>query len=247
VPILAAQQLFVRSQELERSVATLRRHELLIQTLFGKMEDERRDERQRIAGDLHDDVLQSLTKIWMLGSIIDRELPDSSPGKADVAELRGVADMSIDSLRKILHELRESPLGRGGLLGTLESLVRDLRLETKVRIELDVPAQLQMPARAQLIAYQVAREALLNSIHHADASLIRVGVSTENGELRLLIRDDGRGFSVDDVDARYHFGLGLMRERIRMVRGRLRIEAGREKGTTVDATIPLSGHPPKSS
>jgi signal transduction histidine kinase len=243
VPILAARQLFVRSQELERLAAMLRRHDLLIQSLFHRMEDERRDERQRIAGDLHDDVLQSLTKIWMLGSLIDKELPESSPGRPDVVELREVADASIDSLRQILHELRESPLGRGGLLPTLESLVRDLRLETKIRIELQVPSQApHIPPAIQLAAYQVAREALLNSIRHAEASLVRVGVSVRNGELNVSIRDDGRGFSAERVDSGHHFGLGLMRERVQMVGGCLTIDDAGGQGTRVLAKMPLAEH-----
>jgi signal transduction histidine kinase len=93
----------------------------------------------------------------------------------------------------------------------------------------------------QTTCFRIAQEAITNAVRHAMSTQIRVELSHENGNLRLQIRDNGRGFDAESEQAQTT-GLGLvgMKERAALVGGRARITAPRGKGTTVDVTLPLT-------
>jgi signal transduction histidine kinase len=199
--------------------------------------DERRDERLTIAAELHDNILQSMTKIWMLGRLLHKEVEIDSQAGRDVEELIELSDASIRELRHLMSEMRESPLGRGGLGPTLNLLVRDLRLEAGVAIELDCPRHLDLLPGVQLAVYQVAREALINAVKHADAQRISVRVAVQGDQLRLTVSDDGLGFDSSKPMSPLHFGLVLMSERARTAGGSLEVSSSPGKGTNVSMTI----------
>ena len=90
----------------------------------------------------------------------------------------------------------------------------------------------------QLLAYQVAREALRNALRHSNASVIKVDVSDREGDLRISVEDDGVGFDPDSINTHVHFGLGLIRERVELVGGVLQIESMRGQGTLIVAKLP---------
>ena len=208
-----------------------------MEQLLDRMIDERRDERLRIASDLHDNVLQSLLRIWLLSQVLKRDEGKKPPDTRDIQDLFELADESIHSLRSLMREMRESPLARGGLLPTLDNLVRDLRLDWEARIQLELPTHEDLSPSDQVILYQVAREALMNAIKHANAASIQVAVK-EGPPPEIAVSDDGIGFNPGDVDESQHFGLGLMRERIRHSGGRLEIRSTPGKGTEIRARLP---------
>jgi signal transduction histidine kinase len=238
VPILVAQQMLIRTQELERLAEDLRGRERLMQGLFDRVIDERRDERLRISGELHDTVLQSLTKIWMLGSLLKRQAQATPQAAADIRELVGLADRSIEELRRLMQQMRRSPIGTRGLVPTLDGLIRDLRLDWKTRIDLEAPLNLELPPETEVVAYQVAREALLNSLKHADASLISVRLEACRGGLRVQVDDNGRGFDPNQRPP-LHFGLQLLEERVATYGGSWDLESGHGQGTHLRVTLPM--------
>jgi signal transduction histidine kinase len=237
VPIVAAQQMLLRTQKLQALTTDLRKREQLMQSLIDSVLDERRDERQRIAGELHDSVLQQLIKLGMIATQLRKQLDPHSATYGDVEELVQVSDDSVLELRGLMEEIRKSPLGRGGLLPTLDGLVRDLRLEWQQKIFLSTPAEIEAPARAQVTAYQVAREGLTNALKHAEATAIWVHVDASVNSLLVEVQDDGIGF---DLNARpsLHFGLRLLQERIEACGGTLSLESQRGNGTRLRAAIP---------
>lgn len=232
VPILVARQSLMRAQELEALTSRLQNRERLMEQLLDRMVDERKDERLRIASDLHDNVLQSMIRIWLLSQVLKKTGDHQRADPRDVDELFMLADDSIHSLRSLMREMRESPLGRGGLLPTLEGLVRDLRLDWGARIEFHAPPRLELPPTDQVVLYQVAREALMNAIKHAHASTIRVTLE-QGPSAAVEVEDDGIGFDPRSVDESTHFGLGLMRERVRHAGGRLQIRSTPGRGTLI--------------
>jgi signal transduction histidine kinase len=242
VPIATAQQMLVRGQRLQALTNELRNRERLLERLSERVVDERRDERLRIASDLHDQVLQCLIKIAMSARLVERALPDGSPGRDDLDELLNDTAFSVEELRRVIHDLHGSPLGRGGLSPTLRGLARDLQLDWGVRIRVDAPDDLNLAADTQTIVYQIARECLLNSLKHAKASeiVIRLG-ETEDG-VYLEVEDNGIGFDVNAVDPSRNFGLGLMNERVRMANGSQTIRSQAGHGTVILTRIPAKGH-----
>jgi signal transduction histidine kinase len=238
VPIFVARQMLIRGQQLDVLNRKLIGRERLMEQLLDRAVDERRDERLRIASDLHDNMLQSLTKVWMLGQVLRREIPFQSAVAHDVEDLVGVTDESMNSLRELMREMRESPLGRAGLIPTLENLIRDLRLDWGMRIGFSQPAGLDLSPETQVALYQVAREALINALKHADARRIHVSLENTGESVVLLVEDDGCGFDPSDVDSTLHFGLGVMQERIFRAGGTLRIDSKLGYGTSVSARVP---------
>jgi signal transduction histidine kinase len=240
VPILVARQMLIRGQAIDALAEKLRKRDQLLKNLSDRILDERRDERLRVAGELHDETLQNLTQLWLLSSLL-KTRNAGSPQSDHLGELVAASEASIDSLRHIIRDLRESPLGRVGLIATVESLVSNARLDWRTKIELDAPATLELPADSQLVVYQVAREALMNALKHSQATLIKMKLYIESGQLMLNVEDNGVGFRPELVDSSVHFGLALMQERVHGFDGQVQIETSPKKGTRVTATFPLEG------
>ena len=121
----------------------------------------------------------------------------------------------------------------------MELLAKHLETLTAARFELlveDIPGS----PMVQLISYHVVREALMNAVRHADASVIRVQAMVRDGFVRLVIEDDGVGFNhVRLVGVSSHFGLSLTRERVELVGGVLHLESTTGRGTRVVARLPI--------
>jgi signal transduction histidine kinase len=236
IPTLVARQMLIRGQSLELMAQELRDSERLLKRLVDRAVDERHDERLRIASDLHDDVLQALTRLWFLAKILERQgLPDSP----ELHELVDGSEMSIESLRKVIHDLNKSPLGRGGLVPTLRQLARDLQLEWKTRVRLEAPSKLNLDAQRQVLAYQVTREAILNALKHSGGTEVRVLVAQDPDAVVLTVEDDGIGFEIERVNQASHFGLDLMKQRVQRAGGEIRIQSELRVGTRLMARIPL--------
>jgi signal transduction histidine kinase len=241
VPLLVAHVALVRAEKLFGMARTLQDRERLLELLSNRMVEERRDERLRIASDLHDDVLQDITRIWMQAGFARQQCEDQGDLARDLHQLVDDSQRTLDSLRSVISDLKQSPLGRGGLIQTVDQLVRDLRLDWGKRVEfysgnLD-PSELSPDT--QLAAYQVVREGLVNALKHSQASSIEVEIGMTHAFLRVTIRDDGIGFDPAEVDTSSHFGLGLMQERLRLLGTLLSIRTHPGGGCELEANLPI--------
>jgi signal transduction histidine kinase len=241
VPLVAAYRAFVRAERMEQLARRLQDRERLLEVFSDRMVDERKDERLRIASDLHDDILQSLIRVGQLAYFLRQEAPPGTQAAEDAEELKRLSDETNQALRCVLGDLRRSPLGRGGLVRTLKQLVRDLQFESRIPIQLDIRGESELSPEVQVVLYQTAKEGLVNSLKHAHPSKVAVFLKTLPTLAELCIEDDGVGFDPTAVDETTHFGLGLLRERVEKSAGQLTVESAPEKGTRLRATIPLKG------
>lgn len=237
VPILVARQMLIRGQAIETLAEELRNRDRLLRKVSDRIVEERRDERLRVAGDLHDGMLQELTRAWFLSQLTQRKSEECSSASDDLRELGTSLERSIESLRLTIRDLKESSLGRGGLLPTIDSLVRDARLDWRAKINLHVPTTLEVSTETQIVVYQVAREALLNALKHGQSSKIWVRLYKELEKLILEVEDDGIGFRPELTDSAMHFGIGLMQERVRASGGHIEIQSTAQ-GSSVKAVFP---------
>jgi signal transduction histidine kinase len=241
VPLLVAHVALVRAEKLFGMARTLQDRERLLELLSNRMVEERRDERLRIASDLHDDVLQDMTRIWMQAGFARQQGEDEGDLARDLRQLVDDSQRALDSLRSVISDLKHSPLGRGGLIQTVDQLVRDLRLDWGKRVEFH-PGTLdpsELSPDTQLVAYQVVREGLVNALKHSQASSIEAEIRMTHAYLRVTIRDDGIGFDPAEVDTSRHFGLGLMQERLRLSGTQLSIRTRPGGGCEIEADLPL--------
>jgi signal transduction histidine kinase len=240
-PAVLARNAFTKAARLELAERDIRTQRRALRKASGSVAEERRDERLSIAADLHDDVLPSLFKVHLIGQVLRQELATGQllAMEDDLPELVRATDEASEALRSLIHDLRASPLGAGGLVHTLGLLVDQMKLETSTKFETDLQEVRASPV-VELLAYQVSREALRNAVRHSKASLIRVSVLHEDDDIRLIVEDDGIGFSPATVDSDSHFGLALMRERAELVGGLLRIDTAVGVGTRVVARLPAT-------
>jgi signal transduction histidine kinase len=239
IPLLVARQMLVRGEALENLARELRHRERLLERLFDRIVEERRDERLRIANGLHDDVLQSIVRMAQLGSFLKDEVPADSVAGRDVRELSNLSQETIESIRRVVSDLQRSPVGRGGLVQSLVALAQDLQIDWRTQIKVSADESLVLAPPVQMVGYQATREAIMNSLKHASASVVRVTCSQEESQLVIIVADDGRGFEPRSVDESRHFGLGLMRRRVELAGGTVEVNSGLSRGTTVSISLPV--------
>ena len=201
----------------------------------------RREERQKLARDLHDSVVQQVFSMMMqarsLGVLVERGLPPAPDKVAQVADdLSSSAEDVLADLRGMVVELRPAATTAGGLASALRSLVdtTSARTDMDVSLDIDDPAELSA-LEADLLedVYRILAEALHNSVKHADAASISVRLAmTSHGRRRRLVAevtDDGRGMNAETGGAGARgsassgFGMTVMRERAARWGGAVRV------------------------
>jgi signal transduction histidine kinase len=238
-PVLLARQVFVRSLELRDTALMLAQKSKMLLSITQKIADERRDERLAIASGLHDDLLPPLYKVHLLGQVIRQDLATGQllALDDDVPDLVSATESAGDVTRSLIRRLRDSPLGTDGLAGTLKLLVRSLSSEGAPRIHAELESVGGAPV-VQLLAYQVAREALRNAFRHSSAKNIWIRLDREGDEMRLTVEDDGAGFEPRFIDENAHFGLQLIRERVELAGGLFRLDSSPGNGTRIVVRLP---------
>jgi signal transduction histidine kinase len=192
-------------------------------------------ERRRIAHDLHDGVVQDLAAV----SYSLAAAAESAPAPVDV-ELREAAAETrrgIRQLRTLLLEIYPPELHRAGLAAALADLLTASQargIETSLDADLD--AELERETEALL--YRVAQEALRNVIEHAAADRVGITVARDDGRIRLLVEDDGRGFDPVDASGNGHFGLRMLADLVRDAGGVLEVDSAPGSGSRVSVEVP---------
>ena len=189
-------------------------------------------ERARIARELHDEAGQGLTALALHLRSIERDLTDDE-ARERVAAVRGQVGEISEGLRALAADLRPPALREHGLAAGLERLVSRLNETTGIGCHLaadGLPSQLRPEVEVAL--YRVVQETLTNIARHSGASQASVVVSGRDGRVRVVVEDDGRGFDPGAVDPE-RLGLAGMRERVRLIGGRLGVESSPGAGTVV--------------
>ncbi len=206
-------------------------------------------ERTRIAEELHDGPAQALANASFQVEVIENSLRRDPVGAtAELQSLRLLLDREMERLRGFIHQLRPVMLEDADLEMALREVAERLTAETGTEVEADFGAPQSMLGGAQRsVALRIAQEALRNVEKHAGATHVWLvtRLSTAEGSRQpngwiLEVRDDGRGFVVDEAlsaTGRRHFGLRFMRERARLAGATLEIESVPTVGTTIRVTL----------
>jgi signal transduction histidine kinase len=220
--------------------ARRRRAEEEAQGLSGRLIDAHEDERRWLARELHDDIAQRLARMAIeAGSVPEKHASHS--GEATLRSIRtGLVKLSAD-VHDLSYHLHPSVLEELGLLDALKAECdRVARCEAlHVDIQADVLPH-HLPRSIALCVYRVAQEALRNVVRHANASAVQLSLVVAQQGIRLTVSDNGAGFDLDSRTPRSSLGHASMRERMRLVRGRLEIESSSGGGTTVVAWVPMA-------
>jgi signal transduction histidine kinase len=201
------------------------------------------EERARVARELHDSTAQILAAVMLQLGAAARE---STTGSLDqrIATLRELAAEALEEVRSMAHTMHPRILDDLGLAAALEWLARQTGTQDEsldVRVVADAGTS-TIPAPLASVLYRVAQEALRNVVRHAGATQATLRLRTDGGAAVLEVTDDGQGFDVRSAEERRP-GMGLfsMRERVALVNGRLVVNSGPGRGTSVMARVPLAG------
>ncbi len=198
-------------------------------------------ERARLSREVHDTLLQSMFGFALQCDALAEEAAASAPAlRSRLASLRQQVEADIREARQSIWNLRSPSLVEHDLPSALRAVGDQAAASGRLRVTVEVAGAVRRAApeiEEQLL--RIGREALSNSLRHAQATHVRVGLEYGTRHIRLTVSDDGRGFDVANVaDANEHLGLTSMRERAEAVQGTLALESRPAAGTTVTATIP---------
>lgn len=191
-------------QRMDTQALELRYQQELVQKNLLTQEEE----RQRIASNLHDDIGSKLGVLHLTFHRLNRMPAGSSEQSEMFAEIDQLIATTLNSVRRISHELLPPTLEDFGLLEALKELIEPIRKSSGIDISFESSLQkgdFESP-QTELNLFRVVQEMLNNSIKHAGASHIRIEMGTEGSKKYLLYSDNGRGFDQDAVQRR---GLGL--------------------------------------
>ena len=212
-----------------------------LEELAGHLIQAHEEERHRISRELHDDIGQRLALLS-----VDLDLLSSSMdnmGRDDDGEKLYELKMQVDGLttdvHQLSHQLHSAKLQSLGLSGALEELCKQVSRQHQIQVQYHVPSQVSyLSPDLSLCIFRVTQEALSNAVRHSKSPTVSVELSSRDSFLRLNVRDFGVGF--DSSSSSGGIGLVSMRERLRLVGGRLSVESTIGAGTLVSALVTLS-------
>lgn len=214
-----------------------------IRRLSKHLQDIREEERAHIAREIHDELGQQLTVLKMDVSWLSKKLADAEAGvKEKLAELLGLLDGTVQSVRRISSELRPSLLDDLGLAAAMEWHLKEFEKRSGMKTRFAArPAELELPNEIKTALFRIFQESLTNVARHSGATEVKVLLRRANGELMLCVEDNGRGFDKEALDKIKTLGVLGMKERTLMLQGHYEIDSAPGKGTMVTVSVPLPG------
>lgn len=212
---------------------------VLLQTVEG--------ERQRIARDLHDSTVQSLTSLLHKTELCLKLLDvDPIRCKLELTSQGKILKDIINELRNMIYNLRPMSFDDIGFNITVERALDKLRNANNIRCNFKTTGdECNVDSLVSLTLLRVIQEACSNSIKHGHAKTIDVDIDYEPNLLILKIVDDGEGFDVSTIpevtrDDNSGFGLSMMKERVYLLSGKISIKSKPGEGCTVKVTVPIN-------
>jgi two-component system sensor histidine kinase UhpB len=197
-------------------------------------------ERQIISYEIHDGLAQYLAAAGMQFQVFEH-LQASKPEEARraYAAARQLVNQSHFEARRLISEVRPPVIDEIGLETAVSHLIHEQRRRGGPQIQFESNVQFdRLPSILENSLYRIAQEALSNACRHSKSREVRVTLAQEGEEVRLEVRDHGVGFD-PERGTQGHFGLEGIRQRVRLLGGRLHIESTPDFGTLVQVVVPV--------
>ncbi len=217
--------------------------------LIKKLLTAQEDEQRRIARELHDETGQSITALILNIERLRRLTEEGKTAtEAELERLQGLAEMTLEEVRKLIYDLRPTILDDLGLTAALRWYVQNQLAPRGLAVELHFHiGEMRLAPLLETAVFRIAQEALWNVVKHAAATHVSVDLARNGNQLHLRVKDDGRGFQTDGSrpasPLRGGLGLGGMQERAALLGGTVRITSTQNTGTEVVAEFPISAYP----
>lgn len=196
-------------------------------------------ERQRIAKDLHDGVVQSLTGVRLRLAEQSRKSDDTESSK--LKDLTGDLDDSIGEIREISHRMMPRALGEMGMIPAIQEMLEKSLGATEITFEFEhhnVVDQ-RFDKRIEVSIYRICQELVNNIIKHSQAKAVSVQLLASKSHLILVVEDNGKGFEFEDQKNRNGIGLMNIATRAQAVNGEVNYQPSSKQGTVATVRVPL--------
>lgn len=226
-----------------RNEQSMRQMNTRLKELSEKLERAREEERKAIALTLHDELGQMLTAIkldifWYI-QYFNTHKTDEAVDKKIKSTLE-IVNNTLQTARRISHELRPTVLDNFGLEAALDWLISNFTKRSHIEINLDfVFDEKYMIAESRVTIYRIVQEALTNILKHAEATKVEVNVYSKGAYLKLEIIDNGKGIEQAEIKNSSGLGIFSIKERLTHWDGTFKITGEKGKGTKLLISIPL--------
>jgi signal transduction histidine kinase len=211
-----------------------------LQQMTSQVIDEGDRQRAAIAHELHDSTAQTLSALVMQLAVAARE--ETNPDRSTrLAALRDMIASVTEEIRQLAHDVHPRVLEDLGLPAALRDMARELGTDSGVAIDVFAPWDTpEIPVQTSIPFYRIVREALTNSLRHANPCRVIIRLSVDEDRVSVTVDDDGSGFDVARAEAqRGARGIFAMRERAALANGTLAIRSSHGRGTTVSINAPM--------
>jgi len=244
----AAQVILRDISDRVRAYEEIRASREQLRRLSTHLQSVRESERGAIAREIHDELGGALTALKFDIASFEEALPGGDAGGMRATLLEKLASMSalidstVQTMRRIITQLRPVLLDSLGLGAAIEWLAEDFQHRTGIVCETRLQGEdlLSDHDRATAV-YRIVQETLTNVARHAGATRVEITLGIHERTLRLSVHDNGKGVTAEQIQAPGSFGIMGMKERALILGGEVTVGCAEGGGTTVSLTLPLEG------
>jgi PAS domain S-box-containing protein len=212
-----------------------------IRSLATHLQNIREEERTNMAREIHDELGQQLTGLNMYVSWLSKKMHiQDNEIKEKFESAQELIEETVKTVRRISTKLRPSMLDDLGLIAAMEwqSAEFEKRSGTKTMF-INHVGSVDVPSAIATGLFRIYQESLTNVARHAEANNVTATLELKNNMLVLTIKDDGKGFVLNEIGSKKTLGLFGMRERAMMMGGSYEVKTNPGKGTVVSVTVPF--------
>ncbi|HET9834275.1 MAG TPA: ATP-binding protein, partial [Vicinamibacterales bacterium] len=220
-------------------VRVVESHGREIGALNQRLMNAQEQERMRIAGELHDGVMQQMLSVTMMVGTAKRRIDDPLKAKATLDQVQEKLIQVGTDIRQLSHGLHPPMLQEAGLPEAVRAYCQEFTVASGISVECDCDDSARDLSRgAALALFRILQEALGNAVKHGIAKEVTVSLRRTSAEVSLVVSDDGVGFDVTGLSAG-GLGLVMMRERAAQLDGTFHFASAPGRGTTIRVVIPF--------
>ena len=234
-----AQTINMMLSRLEQDTRLIERHSRQIQVMSAQVLRAQEEERRRIARELHDETSQALNALLLSIEMAQETVSDQETEACQRLEAsKQLTVQTLDAVHNLAFDLRPTMLDDLGLVPSVRWYAKRQSETYGLQILVDTDELGEsLPAQTEVALFRIVQEGLTNVAKHANASLARVRLRRREGEVELMVQDNGAGFDPEQVNSE-RLGLFGIQERVSLLGGSLQVDAGEGRGTRLTVAVP---------
>ena len=215
-------------KEIEKVNIKLDHQKKILQTTIKVQEKE----RNRIAQDLHDAISSKLNVVSLTTNVLIEDDTVSSKHKEALNHILDITTRTLESSRKIAHELMPPILDKFGLKIALEELFEEFTSNTSIQIDYNIDQIGDLNKSNELHIFRITQELINNALNHGKADTLQMELKNEIQGFILIFKDNGIGFNTEVSNKKTGIGLQNIKSRVAILNGELFIESSKQIGST---------------